>query len=257
MKKFVCRKEEIYFGICLLISLLFYFICVVSIAGIGIILFLAFISLISQGIFIGNLRGNGIRVSEKQFPKVHKMAEELYGQLELKEAPAIFILQAGGWLNAFATKFLKGNFVVIFSDILELAYEKGDDALTFVLCHELAHIKRNHTIWHILLFPSFLIPFLGKAYSRACEYTCDNIAAHFQPKGAVPGLLVLAAGKKLYKEVDLINFRKQLDIDGGFWYWFSEILSTHPHLSSRLSNVGLQGNVLFSDYTTIEKPVSV
>ena len=108
------------------------------------------------------------------------------------------MIQAGGLLNAFATRFFGRDFVVIYSDVLELAYSEGDAELAFVICHELAHIKRKHLTRRLLLYPSMLIPFLGAAYSRACEYTCDRFGAHYQPDGALGGLLVLAAGKMLY-----------------------------------------------------------
>ena len=109
--------------------------------------------------------------------------------MELNPVPAIYVLQAGGLLNAFATRFLGRSFVVIYSDVLELAYMKGEAELAFVICHELAHIKRKHLAWRWFLYPSMLIPFLGAAYSRACEYTCDRFGAHYRPDGALGGFL--------------------------------------------------------------------
>jgi len=116
----------------------------------------------------------------------------------------------------FATKFLGRSFVVIYSDVLELAYEKGEQELAFVVCHELAHIKRKHLTWRLFLYPAMLVPFLGSAYSRACEYTCDRFGAHFVPNGAERGLLVLAAGKQLYRTVNVQEFVQQVDGERGF-----------------------------------------
>lgn len=239
MESLVSPKERVYFGICLVISLLVYLALVVSIVGIVYIAIGAIIAVIVHGLFIGSMRGNGIRVSEKQFPEVYRIASQLANHMGLNPMPAIYVLQAGGLLNAFATKFLGRSFVVIYSDVLELAYSKGESELAFVICHELAHIKRKHLTWRWLLYPSMLVPFLGAAYSRACEYTCDRFGAHYSPDGAVGGLLVLASGKKLYRNVNQQEFSNQATTERGFWIWFSEVLSTHPNLPKRVNALGL------------------
>lgn len=235
MDSLIHPKEKLYFGISVVISLLIYLLCVVSIVGIVYLVIGGIIALILHGLFIGNLRGNGIRVSEKQFPEVYRIAQQLAHQMELNSVPAIYVLQAGGLLNAFATRFFGRDFVVIYSDVLELAYREGDAELAFVICHELAHIKRKHLTRRLILYPSMLVPFLGAAYSRACEYTCDRFGAHYQPDGALRGLLVLAAGKMLYHNVNAQEFINQVNSEQGFWVGFSELLSTHPNLPKRVA----------------------
>ena len=101
----------------------------------------------------------------------------------------------------------------------------------------MAHLKRRHLAWRWVLFPSTLFPFLGAAYSRACEYTCDRFGAYYQRDGAVGGLLVLAAGKKLYRQVDAEEFGNQQATERGFWIWFAEILSSHPNLPKRVKAI--------------------
>lgn len=249
MEKIVNPKERVYFGISLVISLMVYLALVVSIVGIVFIVIGAIMAVIAHGLFIGSIRGNGIRVSEKQFPEVYRIASHLANQMELNPMPAIYILQGGGFLNAFATKFLGRSFVVIFSDVLELAYAKGESELSFVICHELAHIKRKHLTWRWLLYPSMFVPFLGAAYSRACEYTCDLFGAHYTD-GAVGGLLVLVSGKELYRHVNPQEFSNQAETERGFWVWFSEVLSTHPNLPKRVKALGLERVVKSVDYLT-------
>jgi Zn-dependent protease with chaperone function len=248
MESLVNPKERVYFRIALVISLLVYVLLVVSIVGIVYIVIGAIIGLMVHGLFIGSIRGNGIRVSEKQFPEVYRIASQFANQMGLNPMPAIYVLQAGGLLNAFATKFLGRSFVVIYSDVLELAYAKGEPELAFVICHELAHIKRKHLTWRWLLYPSMLVPFLGTAYSRACEYTCDRFAAHYKTDGAVGGLLVLASGKKLYRNVNPQEFSNQAYTERGFWVWFSEVLSTHPNLPKRVNALGLERMSKSVDY---------
>ena len=234
MDSLVHSKEKVYFGISLVVSILVYSLLIFSVVGILYLLLGLVLGLVFHGLFIGNLKGNGILVSEWQFPEVHKIASQLATEMELKELPPIYVLQAGGMLNAFATKFLGSSFVVIYSDVLELAYEEGGDELAFVICHELAHLKRRHPTWRLILYPSMMVPFLGAAYSRACEYTCDSFGAYYVPKGAESGLLVLAAGKKLYRSVNVDSYLRQVRSADGFWVWFSEVVSSHPNLTKRI-----------------------
>lgn len=240
----VTRKETIYFVISLLISILLY-------ASWGVfiylrpqlllyIIFFALYTLFSHGLLIGHLKGNAIKVTSAQFPEVYSIAQDLSTKMGLKKAPEIYVLQAGGCLNAFATRFAGRDFAVIYSDVLELAYKQGESALEFIICHEFAHLKNKHIQKKLWLLPASFIPFLGSAYSRACEYTCDRFGAYFQPEGAIKGLLVLAAGKELYTLVNIQEYIKQAEHDSGFWSWLAEIFATHPHLYKRLHKVSLQ-----------------
>jgi Zn-dependent protease with chaperone function len=153
----------------------------------------------------------------------------------MDETPAIFVLQSGGVLNAFATRFLGRNFVVLYSDVLALATQKGEKAVSFVLGHELGHVRRHHMTRRALLYPAMVFPFLNGAYSRACEYTCDRFGNALEPEGGVDGLLVLAAGRELYTHVNSAEYSGQRETETGFFVSFAEILSTHPNLPKRVA----------------------
>ena len=191
--------------------------------------------LVAHGHMVGHLRGNGIRVTARQFPVIHELVERHAATLGLEPAPPVYVLQAGGVLNAFATRFFSRAFVVLYSDVVALAQERGQDALGFVVAHELAHIRRGHLKHRWLKIPAYFVPYLGKAYSRACEYTCDRFSAESGPDGAIDGLLVLAAGKSLYRNVDVQLYAAQVDTESGFWVRRAEIASTHPRLPKRIA----------------------
>jgi Zn-dependent protease with chaperone function len=245
MESLVHPKERIYFVLSLLVSLSVYGAlaawAILSIQTFGAILFYlvlgVVVGFISKGMFMGRLRGNSVRISQQQFPHVYQSLERMTQRVGLPSMPAAYVQQAGGLLNAFATRFLGRNFVVIYSDVLELAYEEGQQALDFVICHELAHLKRRHLTWRTLFVGSYIIPWLALAYSRACEYTCDRFGASYVPEGAEKGVLVLAAGKRLYRQVNSEEFRRQIETEKGFWIWYSEIYSTHPYLPKRIAAV--------------------
>jgi Zn-dependent protease with chaperone function len=123
----------------------------------------------------------------------------------------------------------------VYSDVLALAQARGEAAVGFIVAHELGHVARGHLRFRWLTMPGRLVPYLGAAWSRACEYTCDRFGAHCQPDGAVDGLLVLAAGAALYREVDAREYMRQVESEKGFWVKRAELMSTHPHLPKRVA----------------------
>jgi Zn-dependent protease with chaperone function len=241
----VYPKEKIYFALSVLVSIALYFVlAMIILSGTplgGTVLFYTIILAIGyfifHGVMIGQIRGNGVRVSERQFPELMAIAKQQSRRLDM-EVPDVFVLQSGGVLNAFATRFLGRNFVVLYSDVLALATQKGENAVRFVLGHELGHIKRRHMTRRALLYPAMIFPFLGSAYSRACEYTCDRIGNALEPGGSIDGLLVLAAGRDLYDRVDAEVYADQRRTEGGFFVRFAEILATHPNLTKRVAVLG-------------------
>jgi len=210
-----------------------------TVIGYGVAFFVA--GVMMQGLMTGSIRANGIKVGPRQFPELHRLATDHARRIGMKTVPDVFVIQGGGTLNAFATKMFSRRFVVLYSDVLELAYEQDEAAVGFVVAHELGHHHRGHLNWRWLLMPSRLVPYLAGAYSRACEYTCDRYGAYCQPDGAYAGLLVLAAGKSLYGRVNLQEYIRQIETEKGYWTKRAETMSTHPPLPKRLAALAKAG----------------
>jgi Zn-dependent protease with chaperone function len=242
-EQLVNPRERWLYGLMIVVSLVVY--ASLILAGMGdpkaatmIIsygLVFALIGLFAHGLALGRVRGNSVRVSERQFPQLHRLAAAHARKLGMKQVPAIYLMQSGGLLNAFATRFLGRDFVIIYSDVLELALAQGEAAVGFIVGHELGHLWRGHLKYRWLTAPGRLFPYLGLAYSRACEYTCDRVGAFCQPDGAISGLLALAAGKQLHAHVDVKEFAAQAETDKGFWVRRAEIISSHPNLPKRVA----------------------
>lgn len=233
-------KETPYFIFSVIISLFIYIIATVSLIGIAIALALFGFVLFSNAIMLGSIRGNGVRVNERQFPDIYERVVDLSQQMNLTRVPDVFVIHSEGAFNAFATRFLGRNMVVIYSEVFELARERGAKELDFIIAHELAHIKRRHVWKSILVMPANFIPFLSQAYSRACEYTCDRKAAYYIQDGAAAkrALTILSIGKGLYTEVNDVAYLEQIHSESNVAVWFAEILSTHPLLPKRIQAVG-------------------
>jgi len=227
-------QETPLFWTCAIISLLLYPLLII---GLHVLIpFFLLFSFLLHGYLTGTLKGNCIRVSERQLPQVYHATEAISAQLGI-EQPPVYVLQSGGALNAFATRFLMKDYIVLYSDVVEMAYEQGPEALNFVIAHELAHIARKHVRHAWLIKPAAMIPLLPQAYYRACEYSCDLIAAHCAPKGAVGGLMALSAGKKLRHHVDASVYAAQVNTENSFWVWLAELFATHPNLPKRVDAV--------------------
>ena len=176
-----------------------------------------------------------MRLGPNQLPDLYERVRILSARVGIEKEPEAYLMQAGGALNAFATKFMRSDMIVIYSDLLEAC---GDNqaARDMIIAHELGHIRCGHLRWLWLLAPGLLVPFLGQAYSRAREYTCDRwgLAGCGDIKGALHGLAVLAAGGKEAPRVNLETLAEQRnDLNTG-WMTLGKWLMGHPPLCERL-----------------------
>lgn len=233
-------RETIYFVLSVIFSVFVYVIAAVSIIGIAIAVGLLAVMIYLNIMMLGSIRGNGIRIHENQFSDVYSRVVTLSSEMGLKKVPDVFIVQSEGALNAFATRFLGRDMVVIYSEVFELARQGGEAELDFIIAHELSHIKRRHIWKNILVVPANFIPFLSQAYSRSCEYTCDREAAYYTKNGkaAKRALTILGVGKDLYCEVNEQAYLEQIQSESNVAVWLSEVLSTHPRLPKRIQAVG-------------------
>jgi Zn-dependent protease with chaperone function len=238
----IYKNENLIYGICLIVSILTAVYLLVSIIGVLILVVFGLISLFSHAISMTHIQVNGVRIKENQFPKLYKKAVDLCEKMEITKVPEVYVVESGGMLNAFATKVLGlfgKNIVVLYSDFVDISFDSNGHEIDFVIAHELSHIKRNHITKSLLIFPAMWIPFLGVSFTRMAEYTCDRMAAYYtnRPHDAINGLLILAAGKQLYKNVNIQAFMEQYNDKRGILVTLMEMLSTHPSLPKRIHEI--------------------
>ncbi len=240
----VHKNEKLYFGLLVAASVLTVVLGIVfTIASLGIFLWIIgtilALSLFTHWLQIGYIRTNGVKVTERQFADLHHTYQRVGQEMGIRLLPDVYILQAGGVLNAFATRFFQKNMVILYSDIVELSRDGYTKEVEFVIAHELAHIRRNHVQKQWAMMLGGWIPFLGSAYSRACEFTCDRMAAHYIQDQAASkrALTILAIGGKLAKEVSEFDYLYEASRENGFIAKLSELLSTHPPLPKRIAAI--------------------
>jgi Zn-dependent protease with chaperone function/type II secretory pathway pseudopilin PulG len=191
-----------------------------------------------QSTLISHIKGNGVELTEAQFPDLYAQFAACCDRLEMHTRPQAFILNGDGGLNAFATKFLGTQYVVLFSDVVD-AMDGHADGVRFYLGHELGHLRMKHLSGHLLRWPVLWLPLLGAAYSRARESTCDRhgLACSSSPEGAARALAALSAGAERWKNLNLADYRRQADHSSGFWMSFHELTAGYPWLTKRVARV--------------------
>ena len=163
-------------------------------------------------------RGSAVRLSPRQFPDIYAVKEDFARRLNLRRDPEIYLMSGNGALNAFAASTFGYDFVVIHSELFSNTYEKNKEALAFIVGHELGHLRLGHTrLWYQLSIAYVdRVPLLGGFLSRAREFSCDRHGAYLAPRGE-EGLVLLAAGRYVYKEVDVDELLEQARQFRGFW----------------------------------------
>ncbi|MBM7602368.1 Zn-dependent protease with chaperone function [Metabacillus crassostreae] len=243
-KNLVHKYEDTLFIICVIVSIIVGLYLLISIVGIIIFASVAILTLFSHAISMAHIQLNGVRLRENQFPDLFEKVTTLCEKMNLNKVPEVYVIESGGLLNAFATKVLAlfgKNMVVLYSDFIDIAEEADDFDIDYVIAHELAHIKRNHISKSMLVSLAMWIPFLGTSYLRMAEYTCDRMATYYteKPQNAINSLLVLAAGRKLYRKVNLRDYMSQYNEKRGLFATLTELLSTHPPIPKRINEIEL------------------
>jgi Zn-dependent protease with chaperone function len=240
----VYKHEQALFTLCAVFSGICWLALIVGTLGIGLVyvLFGFVIYLFAHSALISWIRGTGAMLSEGQYPELHKVVRECAARIGMHDMPEVFLLHGDGIFNAFATRFLGRNFVVLYSDIVD-ALENNPGAVRFYVGHELGHIHRGHLKWMSFLLPARLVPFIGAAYSRACEYTSDRFG-HLccsRPEDSVHALSVLAVGGKKAGSLNVERYLEQVRHSSGFFMSFHEFLSPYPWLVKRIAAVRSYG----------------
>jgi Zn-dependent protease with chaperone function len=239
-------KEATLFRIGVALSALVWLAIALTIVGIFYGALVIGLLFATHALFVAGVKGYGVRISERQLPDLYERVRVAAQKLGLREVPEVYLVQSHGRLNAFATRLLSRDFVVVYSSLVDACEDPRQ--LDFVLGHEIGHLAFAHLRWNAFLAPYRLVPWLGPAYSRAKEYTCDRcgLLAAGDLEQSTRGLAVLAGGGKRVSQVDLAAFEAQRLESGSFWMAAVELVSSHPYLCKRaaaLHEYSLPGSV--------------
>lgn len=233
-------KEKVYFGIALTISILVWVLFTLCTMGMVWIFLLigGILAWLSNGLLIASLKSDAVSVHPNQVGLLDATFREVCATLQLREVPDLYIIQSGGFLNAFATRHSARHFVVVYSSMLE-SLGPNSAEMKFLLGHEIGHVRKNHLMKKLFLAPALFLPLIGAAYSRSCETTCDRhgaLAAN-DLSAAMRAMMILAGGKEAGKEMDVEHFGEQNKRHRGFFVSWYELISGYPTLCRRVQDL--------------------
>jgi len=231
-------RERTLFIIALICSCVVWLICTITIFPIFGILCGGVFIWFMHGLLIARIKSEGVKLDLNQTPGLSQVFGEVCSRLNLQQVPDLYLMQQGGALNAFATRFCARDFVVIYSDILE-AYGANSGEIRFLLGHEIGHVRSKHILKNLVLLPGLFLPLLGSAYNRACESSCDRHGAFASQDEAasVRAMMILSGGKEAGRNLLAEAFSNQHHESRGFFVSLHELLSSYPTLSKRVSDL--------------------
>lgn len=180
---------------------------------------------------------NSVEVTPRQLPQLYELFADLGSRLGmtpdgegLLKLPRLYVSNGQGQFNAYATKCrIKRGYVVIYSDLLDIAYLNGDfSTIRFVLGHELGHIHCRHvSVWRSVLRPVSRLLLIGQSVTRAQEYSADRVGSLLAPEGTL-GMVGVFAGKHMSTHIDIdAYFESVADHEDGFWLKVANFRADH------------------------------
>lgn len=170
-----------------------------------------------------------IRVSERNLPEIYRIAGVAAMRLGM-EPPRVYVVQDPE-INAYALGFRR-KIIVINTGLIDAT---DDVELTFIIGHEISHVKYGWTV--PLPIPGITLPVPLLFSSQQREYTCDRgglIACRDLDK-SVLALAKLALGKNLTSKIDISKFYlDEKEADGDRISRVSEALASHPPVRERV-----------------------
>jgi len=137
----------------------------------------------SKQIMRNNLLGNAVKVSDRQFPRLHRLTQRCSETLQIP-TPQVYIVSNPS-LNAATYGTNEESFIMVHSALVD---HYSDEELLTVIGHECGHIHNSHVVYLTTLY--YLTHFAGvfvqwavqpalialRAWSRRAEITCDRAA---------------------------------------------------------------------------------
>jgi Zn-dependent protease with chaperone function len=170
-----------------------------------------------------------VKASERNLPGIYAVAR-IAGERLGMEPPGVYVVQDPE-INAYAIGFRR-KIIVINTGLIDAT---DDVELTFIIGHELSHVKYGWTIPVHIFGITLPVPLLFSSQRR--EYTSDRgglIACRDLDKSVLV-LAKLALGKTLADKIDLAKFyRDENEAEADRISRLSEVLASHPPIKDRV-----------------------
>lgn len=192
----------------------------------------------------GQLLGSAVKVSDRQFPRIHGLTRECASELGIP-VPQVYIVN-NPTLNAGTFGTEEESFILIHSALVD---HYTDEELRTVIGHECGHIHNSHVVYLTALH--YLTRMAGvflwwvvepavialNAWSRRAEITCDR-AGMLCSRDLTTSSRALAklvvGSRKLFEDFNLEAFLEQYEEGKDSLGRHMENFATHPYLPKRI-----------------------
>ncbi|HEY2900192.1 MAG TPA: M48 family metallopeptidase [Polyangia bacterium] len=203
-----------------------------------------------QGVEKSRMLGTAVKVSDKQFPRVHALGIRCADVLRIAQ-PTIYVSPNIGSLNAHTFGTTDDPYIVVNAALID---HLSENELLDVIGHECGHIQNNHVVYMTTLFfltraANMFLRWTVKpavlalnAWARRAEITCDRtgLLCTRDLDTSLATLIKLALGsRKLYSDINMEAYLAQLEEASRGPGRFDEFLHTHPYLPKRVAALRL------------------
>ncbi len=198
----------------------------------------------------GQLLGNSALVSANNYANIDKLVDLACKRLG-EQKPKVHVYQEP-YLNAFSIGFSHPFSIVLHSATIQAMDE---EELSFIIGHELGHIKSRHTVWLSLIAPlGTTIPgfdILFGFWQRKTEYTSDRagLIVCQNLNAAVRSMIKISSGSTALEHTNVTEFLKQaIQVDSSQIDKSGELLGTHPYITNRIKElIAFSQNKIYHD----------
>ncbi len=169
-----------------------------------------------------DLKGSNFHVTKASCPELYNQVKDVAQTLDVIDFPQIYT-EWGFFINAYTTGYKEDTLLVLYSGAVDLL---TPEELTYIIGHEMGHIKSKHVIYHTLarffnqiignipLASSLLTPIqIGLMYwSRMSEFSADRAGLlACQDENVALGAIMKMAGvpQKYFESLDRNVFLEQ------------------------------------------------
>lgn len=185
------------------------------------------------------------QVTPQNTPNLDILVKEIAQRLRIGKVD-VFVTKDNR-LNAYTFGLVSPQTIVLYSPLLELMDRKE---LTFIIGHEMGHVRLGHTWLNTLIggmagIPgsmglSALLVLLFRWWNRSCEYSADRagLLACGKPDKAISALVKLVAGQQGSTALGLNRALRYIETqDDDVFSNLSELLGTHPMMIRRIQEL--------------------
>lgn len=180
------------------------------------------------------VQSDGIRLSRQQFPEIYAIVESFSQRLGMKHPPELFLYTGASASKIDSRQWFHKEYIFINDQVCKMKDETME-GLAFLIGCEFGHLQLGHRkpLDVISVMYSIRIPIIGPLLNRLRTYSADRYGAYLSPEG-IQGLVFLTAGRQVYQQVELKQYKAQAFEKRGCFARTLELTRNQPYFADRL-----------------------